>query len=321
MNKKNQKEDQISLLKSMLTIRKFEEKVDELFSKGMIHGTAHYCTGQEAIAVGACSVLKEEDLVTSTHRGHGHAIAKGLDLKKFMAELMGKESGYCRGKGGTQHNAALSKGFLTNGITAGNVSIATGAALAFRYKRLDRVVICFFGDGAVNEGNLQESINMASLWKLPIIYVCENNLYAMSTPVSKTHCNNDIAARMSPYNIPCHKIDGMDIFSVREAAKRAVDLARAGKGPSFLECITYRFCGHSKNDQREYRPKEEEEEWQKKDPIGRLSSKILNEALASPEDLDKIDRDINREVEDCVKFAQESGFIDKKELMKGIYAQ
>jgi pyruvate dehydrogenase E1 component alpha subunit len=318
--KKLLKEDLLDLLKSMLRIRAFEEKIDFLFSRALIHGTAHFCIGQEAVAVGACSVLNDNDLVTSTHRCHGHALAKGLDMKRFLAELMGKETGYCKGKGGTQHNACIEKGFLTNGITAGNTSIAAGAALAFKYKKTDQVVVCFLGDGAVNEGVFNESVNMASLWKLPIIYICENNLYAMSTPINISHSNTSITNRIQSYKIPTTKINGMDVLAVKEEVGKAVERARSNKGPSFIECETYRFCGHSKNDQREYRTKEEESSWSKKDPILMLKEKLINENMLNKTEFSAIQEEVKKEVEEAVDFAKNSPEISNDKLLKDIYA-
>ncbi len=262
------KRENLEYYKKMLLIRLFEEKVGWLFSRDLLPGTAHLCIGQEAVAVGAVSAIKKNDYVFSNHRGHGHFLAKGADLKKLMCEIMGKSSGYCKGKGGTQHLCATDINFLgTNGITAGGIPIATGAALSMKLQRLRRVVLCFFGDGASNQGTFHESLNMASIWNLPIIYICENNLYAMSTPVEETMAIKDISIRAKSYNMASEAVDGMDLFKVKRAVSKAAKRAESGKGPTLIEAKTYRFLGHSKSDQRKYRSKEEESRWRKKDPI------------------------------------------------------
>jgi len=294
----------LEYLYQMLKIRRFEEKLDALYAMGYIHGTIHLYIGQEAVAVGACAVLEKHDYITSTHRGHGHFIAKGGDIKKIMAEIWGLEEGYCMGQGGTQHMADLNIGHLgSNGITGGQIPIATGAALAVKMREEDRVVLCFFGDGAANEGVFHESLNMASVWRLPIVYICENNLYAMSTPVGNAFAIKDIATRAAAYGMPGCIVDGMDVIEVKTVVGEAVDRARQGHGPTLIECKTYRFLGHSKSDTRAYRTKQEEASWEERDPIKLLSEKLLNEG-ATYEDLERVEKGVVEQIDEAVEFAR-----------------
>ena len=288
----------------MLKIRRFEERLNDLYARGHIHGTIHLYVGQEAVAVGVCSVLKKNDCITSTHRGHGHFIAKGGDVNRILAEIWGLDEGYCQGQGGTQHMADFSIGNIgSNGITGGQIPIATGAALAIKMQGKDQVVACFFGDGAANEGIFHESLNLASVWGLPIVYVCENNLYAMSTPAQAAFNIPDIAARGAAYGIPGHVIDGMDVMAVRKGATAAMETARQGKGPSLIECKTYRFMGHSKSDTRNYRTKEEEAAWEARDPIKRLSEELLNQGVTASE-LKQIENRVTKEIDGAVEYAK-----------------
>jgi len=284
----------IKYYEDMLTIRFFEEKVDYLFSRGLIHGTAHSYIGQEAVAVGACAAINKTDFITSTHRCHGHAIAKGLDIKKFMAELLGKATGYCAGRGGTQHNASIKDGFLTNGVTGGNVSIAAGLALSFKMKKTSQIVLCFFGEGAINEGCVHEALNISAVWKLPVIFICENNLYAMSTSVKEAMLVEDVSKRAAGYGMEGVTIDGNDILLVKETLSKAVEKARKGQGPMFIECKTYRFKGHSKNDLCVYRTREEEKEWKKKGPIKRFKEKLLKKNILTEIKVKKIEEDVKK---------------------------
>ena len=291
-------------LYQMIKIRRFEEKLNNLFAMGHIRGTIHLYVGQEAVAVGICSVLEKHDCITSTHRGHGHFIAKGGDVKRIMAEIWGLEEGYCMGRGGTQHMADFNIGNLgSNGITGGQIPIATGAALALKMQGKKQVVACFFGDGAANEGVFHESLNIASVWELPIIYVCENNLYAMSTPVHVAFKIPDIATRSAAYGIPGYIVDGMDVTEVRRVATEAVEAARQGKGPSLIECKTYRFLGHSKSDTRVYRTREEEASWEARDPIKLLSEKLLAQGTTANE-LEQIENRVMKEIDEAVEFAK-----------------
>jgi len=293
----------LSALVTMLIIRQFEEKVDELFLSGVIKGTSHLYAGQEAVAAGVCSVLDKDDLVTSTHRGHGHFIAKGGKPNALMAELFGKATGPSKGRGGSQHVADYSVGFLgSNGITAGGLPIATGAALALQMRKKPNVVIAFFGEGGANQGTFHESLNMAAIWKLPVIFICENNLYAMSTHFGETFATPTVAARGAAYGISGQVVDGSDFFAVQNATQSAIIRAKNGDGPTLLEMQTYRYYGHSKSDKREYRTREEEDRWHEKDPILQLKAALeLDESTFAA-----MQQDAAKEMEAAVKFAQES---------------
>lgn len=315
------KEKLLWMYQKMVEIRQFELKVDELFKKNMIWGTCHLYVGEEATAVGACAAINPEDYITSTHRGHGHTIAKGADLKKMMAELLGKETGYCKGRGGSMHIVDVSTGNLgANGIVAGGIPIATGAALASKLKKDNKVTICFFGDGAANEGVFHESLNMAGLWKLPVVYICENNLYGMSNPVSKSTAVKDIAKRAESYNMPGVIVDGNDILEVYKAVEEAVERARRGEGATLIESKTYRWLGHSKSDPRIYRTKEEEEEWKKKDPIKRFEKYLEEKTDITKDELEKINGKVQQEIEEAYQFAINSPDPRIEDLTKYIYA-
>lgn len=292
-----------AVLRQMLLIRRFEEKLDDLFSSGVIKGTSHLYAGQEAVACGVCSVLNPDDYMTSTHRGHGHFLAKGGDAAALMAELWGKVDGPSKGRGGSQHVADYSVGFLgSNGITAGGLPIATGAGLSAVLKGEKRVVVSFFGEGGANQGTFHESINMAAIWRLPVIFICENNQYAMSTRFDEAFATPTIAARAAGYGIPGEVVDGTDFFAVHQAVATAAERARAGQGPSLLEMKTYRYYGHSKSDKCEYRTREEEAEWRGRDPILRLRA-----AAEIPDEVyDQIAAEIEAEVEASVEFARNS---------------
>lgn len=307
----------LSALATMLTIRRFEEKVDELFMSGVIKGTSHLYAGQEAVAVGVCSVLSNDDLVTSTHRGHGHFIAKGGKPNALMAELFGKATGPSKGRGGSQHVADYSVGFLgSNGITAGGLPIATGAALALQMQKKSNVVIAFFGEGGANQGTFHESLNMAAIWKLPVIFICENNLYAMSTHFEDTFATPTVAARAAAYGIPGEVIDGSDFFAVQNATQIAIERAQNGNGPTLLEMQTYRYYGHSKSDKREYRTREEEDRWREKDPILQLKAALeLDESTFAA-----MQQDATEEIEAAVKFAQESPEPELEEWQEVLFA-
>jgi len=305
------KEELVSMYKKMMEIRRFEEKCCELYALGLIPGVYHPYIGQEAVAVGVCSVLKDDDYVLSCHRGHGHCIAKGVPAKYIMAELFGKETGVCKGVGGSMHSVYLEKGVLfSTAIVGGNIPIATGVGLAIKLKKEDKVVACFFGDGATNTGAFHEGVNLAALLKLPVILVCENNLYAVSTHVTKSVSAKNIVDRAVAYNILGEIVDGMDVIAVRESALRAVERARKGEGPTLLECRTYRFKGHGMYDPGYgvYRTREEVEEWMTKCPIKRLREKILNEGILTESELGGIDREVDVIVEEAVRFAEESNY-------------
>ncbi|TWT28262.1 thiamine pyrophosphate-dependent dehydrogenase E1 component subunit alpha [Planomicrobium sp. CPCC 101110] len=316
----NQK-DLVNLYKQMWLIRFFEEKVDEFFAKGMIHGTTHLAVGQEASAVGAIAVLEDRDKITSTHRGHGHCIAKGAEVNGMMAELFGRTTGYCKGKGGSMHIADVEKGNLgANGIVGGGFAIATGAALTSQMKKEGFVVLCFFGDGASNEGSFHEALNLASIWKLPVVFVCENNQYGMSGPAKEMMNIENIAQRGQSYGIPGKVVDGNDIFDVMNGVGEAVDRARNGEGPSIVEAKTYRWKGHSKSDAKKYRTREEEKEWRLKDPIERMRLVLVQEGILTEEAAEKIKAEAKDEVEASVEFAADSPHPSLDDLMEDIYA-
>ncbi len=289
----------------MLLIRRFEENVLDLFSKGRLKGTIHTCIGQEAIPVAICRLLKQEDWIMSTHRGHGHCIAKGGDIKRLMAEIYGKRSGYCGGRGGSQHIHDFDIGFLgANGITGGGIPIALGAAFSSKYQKNGKVVVCFIGDGAVNQGTFHESLNMAAIWKLPLIIVCENNQYAMYTQTNKTMPTKTISERVSAYSMKGERVDGNDIYAIREVAAKAIEGARENKGPAFIEAVTYRFCGHSGRDKCLYRSREEEEEWKYKCPVTLQRERVLKSGIdhSIP---DQIDREVEEQIKESIKFAEQ----------------
>jgi len=315
-----EKEKLLDMYTKMRTIRAFEGKVAELFAAGKIPGFVHLYVGEEAIAVGVCAHLRDDDYITSTHRGHGHLIAKGGDLKLMMAELFGKKTGYCKGKGGSMHIADVELGILgANGIVGGGIPIATGAGLSIKYRGTDQVVACFFGDGAANQGTFHEGLNMASIWKLPVIFVCENNHYGISFHQSKSMNVADIADRAAAYDIPGVVVDGNDVIAVYEAAEEAVKRARAGEGPTLIECKTYRHRGHFEGDPMVYRPKEEFEAWLEKDPLPRFEAKLLEMGVLTKEKIEQIEKDIEAKLEEAIKFAEESPFPAPEELTEDVY--
>jgi len=291
----------------MMLIRRFEEAVERLFSEGRIHGTTHLCNGQEACAVGACEALAPGDWVVSNHRGHGHLLARGGDPRRMMAELYGKATGYSKGRGGTQHMACAEIGFLgTTGITGSGLPLAAGAALAAQLQRRSDVVLCFFGDGAANQGTFHESLNLASIWRLPVVFFCENNLYAMSTHVSEAMTVEHVCDRAAAYKMPAQCVDGNDSVAVMQAVRQAAACARRGDGPSLVEAQTYRQSGHSKSDRRQYRTRDEEKAWRARDPIRRARQHILEQHLASVAELDAIDGQVNCQIAAAIQFAEQS---------------
>jgi len=306
----------------MALARAFEERVLKLVSRGVIRGTTHPYVGQEAVAVGACLALRADDLVISTHRGHGHLLAKGGDPNRLMAELLGKVDGFGSGRGGTQHMADMSIGHLgSNGITGGGVPIGTGAALALQMQRSDRVVVVFFGDGATNQGTFHEALNMAGLWKLPAVYVCENNLYGMSTHIRDACAIEQLSARAASYGMPGETVDGMDVEAVCGAVRAAVERGRAGQGPTLIECCTYRFLGHSKSDQRVYRSKEEEGAWRERDPITGIRSAMVERGMCEEAELERLVGEALAAVDSAVEFAERSPFPSRETLMDGLFTE
>jgi len=306
------------LYTTMVRIRQFEEKAFDLFATAAaIPGPLHLYAGQEAVASGVCANLRKDDYITSTHRGHGHCIAKGARLDRMLAELMGKETGYCRGKGGSMHVADLTLNNLgATAIVGAMIPVAVGAGLSARMRGTDQVVACFFGEGASNNGIFHEGLNLAAAWSLPVVFVCENNLYAMGTRISRVMLLEDISKRASSYGMPGVTVDGMDAIAVYKAAGQAVERARKGNGPTLVECKTYRWRGHSRADPALYRPKDEVEAWRKRDPI-----KIFREGKYLPEDeLNRIDTDVQSEIEAAVKFATESPYPDVQEALQDVFA-
>lgn len=320
--KNTNSEKLLDLYHQMWLIRYFDEKVDEFFARGMIHGTTHLCVGQEATAAGACAVLKEEDKITSTHRGHGHCIAKGAHVNQMMAELFAKETGYCKGKGGSMHIADVEKGNLgANGIVGGGIPIAVGAALTSKMKDQGYVVLCFFGDGASNEGSFHEAINLASIWKLPVVFFCENNQYGMSGSVKEMINIENIGDRAAAYGIPGEVIDGNDLFEVMETTAEAVERARQGQGPTLIEAKTYRWKGHSKSDAKKYRTKEEERDWRmNRDPIKKTAEVLIQHQIATENELENLREQAKAEIEKAVQFAQESPEPSIETLEEDVYA-
>lgn len=297
----------IELYTQMLKCRRFEEKLFELFSTRIMPGTMHQYNGQEAVAVGVCENLRKDDYVSSTHRGHGHCVAKGADMNAVMAEMFAKETGCCKGMGGSMHIADFEVGMLgANGIVGGGIPIAVGAGLTCKYLKTDRVSVAFFGDGATNEGSFHEAVNLASIWNLPVIFVIENNLYGFSTHYKRTMLIDDIAERAKAYGIPGVVVDGMDVFEVYKEAGKLVERARKGQGPSIIEAKTYRYRGHSRFEDPSYRTKEELNEWMKKDPIEKLKAHLLKKKAVKEDDLKEIDKSVRSEIQAAVEFAENS---------------
>lgn len=310
----------LDLYRSMLLIRRFEERVYYLFLEGEIPGTLHQYQGQEAVAVGVCDVLRKDDWITSTHRPHGHALAKGVSPRAAMAELYGKETGCCRGRGGSMHLGDPDVGMLPAiAIVGGGNTVVTGLGLAFKLRRTDQVAVCFFGDGATNEGAFHEGLNFAAVQGLPVVFVCENNGYGASTPWERVSLVSSVAARADAYGVPGRVVDGMDVLAVRDATAEAVGNARAGAGPTLVECLTYRFVGHSRGDARGYRSREEEAEWQERDPIERLRRHLVETGEAGEDAFEPIHEDVDAVLEDAVEFARASPDPDPAEMLGEAY--
>lgn len=308
------------LYKRLLTVRRFEEKVDELFRQGTIYGTVHISVGQEAIAVGVAEALRTNDLVIATHRGHGHCLMRGADPKLMMAELLGKATGLCKGKGGSMHIVDAKRGMLgAMGIVGEGMPIAAGVGLALKMRKSEQVCVCFFGDNASNGGPFHESLNVSALWRLPVVFVCENNLYGLSVSVKKTSAVEDIAVQAKAYDVPGVVVDGMDVLAVYDEAKKAVTRARSGKGPSLLECKTYRFLGHSRGDPAygPYRTKEELEAWKKRDPL----LLIGKDGRLSRGDVTEIEKEVSEMIEQAVRYAENSPEPDVRTVLEDIYVQ
>jgi pyruvate dehydrogenase E1 component alpha subunit len=312
----------LEMLHQMLTIRFFEEKVFELYGQNLVPGTIHLYAGEEAVAVGVCANLRKEDYITSTHRGHGHCIAKGARLDKTMAEILGRKTGYCKGKGGSMHIADFEIGMLgATAVVGAGIPIAAGAGLSVKLKGTDQVVACFFGDGASNQGTFHEGINLAAVWELPVLFVCENNLYAMGTRQSRVMLLENVADRAASYGIPGVVVDGNDVLAVYEAAHTAAERAREGEGPTLIECKTYRQKGHSRFDPAAYRPKEEVDEWLKNDPIIRLKTRLFDMGTLTEAEAEQMAQQAKKAVDDATKFALDSPFPNPEEAREDVYAK
>jgi len=309
------------LYERMLKIRHFEDRVKDLFAAGEMPGFVHLYLGQEAVAVGACAGLNDDDYITSTHRGHGHIIAKGGDLKRMMAELYGKATGYNKGKGGSMHIADPGLGILgANGIVGAGLPIATGAGLSAKLRKSGQVAVCFFGDGASNQGTFHEAINIAAAFNLPVVYVCENNLYAVGTRQSKVRKIEDIADRGVGYGIPGLAVDGNDVIAVYEACREAIDRARAGLGPTLVECKTYRWRTHFEGEPDTYRPREEVEAWLKREPIAPYRRRLVEQGILTEEEADRIVARVVEELDEAVEFARTSALPAPESALEGLWA-
>ncbi|MEW1807747.1 thiamine pyrophosphate-dependent dehydrogenase E1 component subunit alpha [Pseudarthrobacter sp. NPDC080039] len=309
------------VLSTMWKIRRFEEGVDDLFGRGLMHGTMHLSIGQEAVPTAACLSLNRDDYITSTHRGHGHCIAKGADLEKMMAELLAKETGYCRGRGGSMHIADTTTGNLgANGIVAGGVPIAAGAALSAKMRGTSQVAVCFHGDGAMGEGAWHEGVILAAMWDLPVIFICENNKYGMSMNSEEAFRLEQLSDRAKGYGIPGYTVDGNDVQAVFEVVNEAVKRARAGNGPTFIEAKTYRWKGHSKSDKNLYRTREEIAEWRERDPILAFEQQALAAGSLTTQDIEQVRNEARDELRDAVQKANAAPDASADELLSAVYA-
>lgn len=318
------KEQLVEMYRRMLRIRRFDEKAVELLTKGEIPGAVHTTIGQEGEVVGACMALRQDDYMVGNHRSHGHPIGKGADLKRLMAELMGKSTGVNRGKGGSMHLADFSVGSVgETSILGSGIPVAAGAALGARMMGTDRVCLCFFGDGASNEGTFHEGLNLAAIWKLPVIYLCENNGYAVTTPASYAVSVHDIAARAQAYDISGAVVDGQDPIAVYEVVSAAVKRARAGQGPSLVEAKTYRYRHHAEGalfDTLNYRSQEEVDQWKRRDPVTMFRARLISDGSLTEAGVEQIDAEVQAEVDAAVSFARESAYPKPEEAFEGLYA-
>jgi len=322
MNMENERTRMRRLLKSMLLIRRFEEKSAELYSAMKIRGFLHLYIGEEAVAVGVMEALTPEDAVVATYREHGQALARGMSPNAIMAEMYGKVEGCCRGRGGSMHLFdAATRFYGGNAIVGGGLPVGAGLALADKMQGRNRVTCCFFGDGAVAEGAFHEAMNLASLWKLPVLFVCENNLYAMGTALRYTEAVQDLASKGAGYNVESAAVDGMDVLAVEAAARRATDYIRQGNGPYFLECRTYRFRAHSMFDTEQYRTKQEVEEWKPRDPITSLAQRLKDQSLLDEQGMAELEREVAAEVEASVAFAEAGNWEAVEDLTRFVYSE
>ena len=317
-----EKDTLLMMYHTMVRIRLFEQRIMELFQQGRLPGFLHVSIGQEAVPTGVCAHLRTTDYISSTHRGHGDVIAKGARLDRMMAELYGKTTGYCKGKGGSMHIADLELGILgANGIVGAGIPIATGTALAFKMRRTDQVAVCFFGDGGTNTGAFHEGLNLASVWNLPVVFVCENNQFAESTPQRVHQKIKDVAVRAVAYDIPGEIVDGMDVLEVYRVAGEAIARARAGGGPTLVECKTYRFHGHYVGDPgTAYRQPEEVEEWRQRDPIPAFARRLVAEGQVTEAEITALDDAVQQEIEEAIRFAEASPEPDLEDALQDIYA-
>ncbi|CAA9320287.1 MAG: Acetoin dehydrogenase E1 component alpha-subunit [uncultured Frankineae bacterium] len=313
----------VDMLRTMLRIRRFEERLAHLFKRGKLPGFVHLYLGEEAVATGICAALREDDRITSTHRGHGHLIAKGARVDRMMAELLGKVDGYCRGKGGSMHIVDFNLGIIgTNGIVGGGIPIGTGSAWGDKQLGRDNVTVTFFGDGASNQGVFFEAMNLAAIWKLPVIFAVENNGYTEWTPTEKLTAGR-IADRAAPFGIPAVQVDGNDVLAVRAAADQAVARGRAGEGPTLIECLTYRWHGHNEGEETfagNYRPQEEQDSWRAREPIAAYTRHLVSTGTCTQDDVDRIDAEEVARVDDALAFAEQSPFPDPSEALEDVFA-
>jgi acetoin:2,6-dichlorophenolindophenol oxidoreductase subunit alpha len=313
--------NRVELLRQMLLSRYFDEKVNDLYAEGKVHGTAHFYVGQESVAVGAIAALKEGDVITSTHRGHGHAIAFGLDVDRMAAELLGQATGYCHGKGGSMHIADVTVGMLgANGIVGGSMGIVCGAAWAFKRRGQDNAAICFFGEGAANEGIFHEALNIAAIWKLPVVFLCENNQYGMSMSVKRATAIENISDRAAAYGMPGVTVAGTELDEVYKATLEALERARAGEGPTLLEAITYRYLGHSKSDANLYRTREEIQTWRKRDPIQRFAAVLEGEGVLQENEWQRLDEQAKGRIEEAFEKASKEPDPEPESALEDVYA-
>ncbi|MCY7735952.1 thiamine pyrophosphate-dependent dehydrogenase E1 component subunit alpha [Bacillus safensis] len=315
------KEKAVWMYQKMQEIRQFEDRVHALFTKGILPGFVHLYAGEEAVAVGVCAHLNEKDSITSTHRGHGHCIAKGCDLKGMMAEIYGKATGLCKGKGGSMHIADFDKGMLgANGIVGGGFPLACGAALTAKYKKTENVSVCFFGDGANNQGTFHEGINLAAIWKLPVIFIAENNGYGEATPFSYASSCKSIVDRAAGYDIPGIQVDGKDVMAVYQAAEQAIERAKNGEGPTLIECMTYRNYGHFEGDAQRYKTNQEKTEHQEeRDAITLFKNELIKQQLLTNGELSNIEAAVTEAIDEAVQFSEESEYPDQTELLTDVY--
>lgn len=314
-------EKRIEMLRRMLLIRAFDSMLPDLYTKQLIRGSSHAAVGQEAVAVGACAALSPGDYITSTHRGHGHTIAKGGDVNRMMAELLGRRDGYCHGKGGSMHIADFSIGMLgANGIVGGGFGLATGAALSAQLRRADQVALCFFGDGAINQSAFHGAANLAGIWRLPLILLCENNQFAMSARAERMIAGGDPVARAAGYGFPGVTVDGMDVIAVHDAVEQARSRAVAGEGPTLIVASCYRFLGHFSGDTQRYRTKEEVAPWLARDPLPAFRDRLLAEGVLSPAEADAMDEEVQTLMTDALAFAQASPWPAPAEAWEDVHA-